>query len=332
MAQEQKKIQECGNRMKIKVFMGGSGGGPGVFMRRLLAYMKEHHGIKVVESGHDLYFSSVWRGPGGKANPANPSDRRSRSIHRADGVYFDTLKSGGTGMNKRIGLSINRSTGVVYQSRFSKDMCKSIAKARNGNCKIIYNGMDSSVYNRVSVDKLGYDKLLVACATWRPLKRPLAIAKGFLKANVSNAGLVMIGPIESRDKVRDPRIHYVGKCKTEDTLSFYKSADAVIHISRMDACPNVVVEALCAGVPVIGNNVGGTAELIKDDGVIVDIDPVMPKPYKRFEMRKPESVNKRLIAQGIHDCLGKKWDIHRPELEMSFCADQYYDFFKQVAR
>jgi glycosyltransferase involved in cell wall biosynthesis len=52
----------------------------------------------------------------------------------------------------------------------------------------------------------------------------------------------------------------------EDTLlrDYYSVADAFVMPSREDNLPNVIVEAMACGTPVLSFNVGGMAEIIRD--------------------------------------------------------------------
>lgn len=302
-------------RVQYKV----SGLGPARFVKRLMNYLSEHYDVDIVDSDPDIYFSSVWGG--------NPP-KKAKHIHRADGCYFNTKNNGIARMNRRIAQAIDHANIAVFQSKYSYKICKKIAGAKQKNCRVIYNGFDESVYDNLEVNKRGYDKLIIASADWRALKRPLAIAQGFLKAKLDNAGLFMIGPIDNKWKVKNKNIKYVGNKSPEKVYKFCKSCDAIIHISKLDACPNSVVEALAAGKPCICNNIGGTPELVGEDGVIVKIDK--PFDYKPFAMRNVNAVNIDRIARGIRECLNKEWNINREDLTMSYCAKQYYDLFVEV--
>ena len=43
---------------------------------------------------------------------------------------------------------------------------------------------------------------------------------------------------------------------------FYQGCDMMLNLSYWDSCPNVVVEAMASGLPVVGVNHGGVAELV----------------------------------------------------------------------
>ncbi len=75
---------------------------------------------------------------------------------------------------------------------------------------------------------------------------------------------------DAGDAVRD-RIHFVPY--EEDVAEFYFGADAFFLSSREDPFPSVVLEALTAGLPVVGFvGASGTEELIAEHGRLVDRD------------------------------------------------------------
>lgn len=304
--------------MRLKVY--ASGAGPKIFISRLKDFLVNHYDVRIVDSKEDIYLSSVW---GGKK-----TSKTAIHVHRVDGVYFDTGHSGRTGMNNRIKVAIRAADAVIFQSRYSQNICRGVLGVKPQESRIIYNGFNENLYDGIEVDKLGYSKMLVACAKWRPLKRPKAIAKSFARAELEDTVLVMMGEIDKKYKIDHPHIKYVGKLKPEETYQYYASSDGLIHISRLDACPNVVVEALCAGKPVLCNNVGGTPELVQNDGQIVKIDP--PYDHKSFEMGNPERLDLSRIVKGLKSMCSKDWNIHRPDLFMSETAKNYHEYFSYL--
>jgi glycosyltransferase involved in cell wall biosynthesis len=62
-----------------------------------------------------------------------------------------------------------------------------------------------------------------------------------------------------------PNVFHLGKIEDERLMPLlYSAVDAVVIPSREDNLPNVMLEALASGVPVIGFTVGGIAETIQD--------------------------------------------------------------------
>jgi len=316
----------------MKIQMNYSGVGPAAFMGRLKNYLQSHYDVKIVgttsqaskkcSNKHgipDLYLSSVWRGRPPKG---------CKTIHRADGVYFDKNLKSGPRMNRDIWVAIQKANAVIYQSKYSMKSCRKILKVSQRNDIIIHNGFDFSLCENVIPDMAGFERTFVAGAKWRALKRPLSIANGFLKASLPNTGLLMLGAISKSDMIKHPSIKYVGKVNHSRVFQYYKGCSGIIHISRLDACPNAVVEGLAFGKPILCNNTGGTPEIVKDSGILLDIDP--PFTYKRFPLKNPDSVKPSIVAAGLHELLNREWNIDRQDLSMEVCAKKYYDFFQKV--
>ena len=303
--------------MAIRLKIYSSGMGSTVFLGRLSEYLCKNFDVKLVNEHEEIYLSSVWEGP--------RRNRKAIWIHRVDGVYFDLDKSGRTGMNNKIKNVIKKCDAVIYQSKFSRKISRGVLGVVKKRSEIIYNGCDHNNFIGMFHDKFGYKKMLIACARWNHLKRPRSIARGFIEANLDDTVLVMIGRIKREDCIIHPNIKYVGQLKPLDVSQYYACCDGVIHISRLDACPNAVVEALCAGKPVLSNNVGGTPELVKDDGIIIDIDPICK--YKSFKMGNPDKVSPFIISQGIQDLISRDWAVKREDLYIGNVAKQYYDYF-----
>lgn len=73
--------------------------------------------------------------------------------------------------------------------------------------------------------------------------------------------------------------------------------------SRREGCPNVVLEALASGRPVVASNVGGVPELINEsNGVLV------------------ESENPDALAKGIEEALSREWDSEQLRNSVEFLS------------
>jgi len=66
--------------------------------------------------------------------------------------------------------------------------------------------------------------------------------------------------------IPDKRITFYGKLLNEEVKKFYNEADILVVPSIWyDNSPMVIYEALRQGVSVVGSNIGGIPELIKDN-------------------------------------------------------------------
>ncbi len=285
----------------------------------LLRTLSENHGVKIVDKNakSDIHFCVI-------KNEPKPG---SKTILRIDGVYYDI---GRLSMNKPIRRSISQADGVVYQSRWSKKFAETMLKVRPKVSEVIWNGIDQTDFREGKVGS-SFDKLFMCCSHWRVNKRLESIVQSFLEFKSlrdENIGLMVVG--NSDCHIDDPSVAYLGMISGR-LDAIYRSADYMCHICHLDACPNTVIEALSAGLPVLCNNIGGTPELVKSDGVIVDLDkPFDFQPIQKMKQVGPSSVRNNLIVEGMSKMMSQEWNIDRPDLDISVSAKKYFDFALQV--
>ena len=138
--------------------------------------------------------------------------------------------------------------------------------------RLIYNGTDQTVFPlRDRPRWAGRDPLRVFSCTFttRASKRFDIIAA------VSDCPDVESYHIGSWPTNVDPhRVRLLGQRAQEECAALYRDeADLFLHPADRDICPNVVVEALSSGVPVLFGTHGGTSEIVRDCGVAITGSP-----------------------------------------------------------
>lgn len=262
---------------------------------------------------------------------------RSRiKILRLDNVWHDTGKNY-VRKNSAITSSLVRADAVVYQSRFGKDMCDHYLTSARVPWRIINNGADPAFYEKVKPVLCKESKVFLAFSRWRPHKRLRDIIEAFLLASIPDSKLVVLGDLskcgllkpEMSRYLKLSNIDFVGHVDQDCVASYLKIACASIHLCWFDACPNSVVEAIVAGVPVISNNVGGTPELVSMSGGYVckidkayDLSPV--------DLYHPPPVNRKLIAAVMKECAEKKRKIDSSRFYISQVALEYKSFMEEL--
>lgn len=101
---------------------------------------------------------------------------------------------------------------------------------------------------------------------------------------------------------RDPRIELVGLVEHEQVLQFLESIDVLAVPSRyMETGPLVVQEAQALGIPVMGANLGGIAERVRDgvDGWLLPFDD--PRAWARAIVEAVSNRDKLArLSQNMH--------------------------------
>jgi glycosyltransferase involved in cell wall biosynthesis len=87
------------------------------------------------------------------------------------------------------------------------------------------------------------------------------------------------------------RVRFCGRRPHEEIADWITASDLFCLPSRREGCPNVVLEALASGRPVVASRVGGVPELVREaNGVLVPAE------------------NPRALAEGLRLALARRWD------------------------
>jgi glycosyltransferase involved in cell wall biosynthesis len=107
--------------------------------------------------------------------------------------------------------------------------------------------------------KKGLHELVEAAASLRPTRANLQV---YLIGEGPDRGL-----IESAIQANNAAgtIHALPGCAFDDVAVWMAAADLITLPSYMEGCPNVVLEALASGRPVVATNVGGIPEILSNE-------------------------------------------------------------------
>jgi glycosyltransferase involved in cell wall biosynthesis len=126
---------------------------------------------------------------------------------------------------------------------------------------------------RAALDLPAEGQIFLSVGHWIPRKQPLVALQAFQRAAPQDATLAFLGrgPLEG-DLRRAigargsgglaERVRLVGEVAPEELARWYAAADLVLLPSTREGRPNVVLEALACGRPVLATDVGGTAEVL----------------------------------------------------------------------
>lgn len=124
-------------------------------------------------------------------------------------------------------------------------------------------------------------RVIVTVARLVPIKnvRLLIEALALVRSRVPQTHLLIVGDGPEASSLRaaaanlnvTDAITFAGSVAHADTAAFYRSGDVFALSSDFDNSPNVVLEAMACGLPVVATNVGGVRQFVSvpEGGVVV---------------------------------------------------------------
>ena len=139
---------------------------------------------------------------------------------------------------------------------------------------VIPYGIDTAAYSprgmRTSREILGLPdqaKVVLFCSNFHERKGLEYVLQTLRRlAHLPDLHLVVLGSDFTPAKGEPFVFHHFGSVTNDRLLSlFYSAADVVIVASKEDNLPNVVLESMGCGTPVVGFGVGGIVDMIRPD-------------------------------------------------------------------
>jgi teichuronic acid biosynthesis glycosyltransferase TuaC len=151
--------------------------------------------------------------------------------------------------------------------------------ARPEACKAILNGCDTTIFyprdreqmrSQLGIARDAEVAVFVGSILESKGMRELLDAVRILAASRPNFAVyaIGIGPFttELREKIQvaglQDRFHLLGRKSASEVAEWMSAADLFCLPSHSEGCPNVIIEALACGCPVVATDVGGIPELI----------------------------------------------------------------------
>jgi glycosyltransferase involved in cell wall biosynthesis len=259
----------------------------------------------------------------------NVNDSKKPIVQRLDGIW--PTASINSSDNVRIRHWYDISERVIFQTEFDKKVIETAWGVRE-NTHVILNGtdcLDMSVPSALQSLRKQYDKLFVCSAHWHRQKRlveNVALFNHLSKTTSEKCGLIVCGPVQPQEQhlLRQYNIMH-GVFSTIECKMIYSICDWMIHLSWLDHCPNVVVDAVSVGTPIICSDQGGTREIIihKDSNTLFGV--LIPESFDYqwdlIDTDDPPIIN---ISNIDMDSLPKKESLClAPNVNISKTAEMY---------
>jgi glycosyltransferase involved in cell wall biosynthesis len=181
---------------------------------------------------------------------------------------------------------LSQGTSTVTVSKDLANKLAALGIAQN-KLHVILNGVDSNSFKpqpkSLAKMELGLnpsEKLVLFVGSHIPEKGCFELIKAFAQLTKlhSNCKLAMIGGGASALALQelvsqlnlDAKVTFLGKLNHDLLPSWFSAADALCLPSYREGIPNVIMEAMAAGLPVVATSVGGIPEVVtKETGVLI---------------------------------------------------------------
>jgi glycosyltransferase involved in cell wall biosynthesis len=157
---------------------------------------------------------------------------------------------------------------------------------RPGHGVLVPNGVDDQLFSpgeraaaRAALGQSPTLPIVLVVGHLIARKDPLLALEAFRRGAPNDARLVFVGTGPLDHALRgavlasglERRVAFVGEVDAPRLVEWYRAANALLLTSRREGRPNVVLEALSCGLPVVATAAGGTAELLGGvEGALVD--------------------------------------------------------------
>jgi glycosyltransferase involved in cell wall biosynthesis len=105
------------------------------------------------------------------------------------------------------------------------------------------------------------------------------------------------------------------------------AGDILLHPAYMDPCPNLVVEAMACGLPVVHSMSGGVPELV---GIDAGIGVSVPEDWHTAHMPDPEALARAVLQ--VMDEFEVRSDAARTRCVKNFGIDEFINVHGQIFR
>lgn len=205
---------------------------------------------------------------------------------------------------------------IIFQSLYSLENFRHVGYTKE-NYTIIKNGVNQKLFNMDG--KSFWDtkrRLKVLSANWsnNPNKGYWAIADFSELCDVESY-FVGNWPKEIDHK----KVKVLPPMKQEELALVYKECDVFLHAAQNDPCPNVVLEAMSCGLPVIYHNSGGIRELAAEYGISLP---------ERLDSQSAGQILQELVFS-YDTYIGNLRRDHR-EFSIEIVGEKYINTFRKV--
>jgi glycosyltransferase involved in cell wall biosynthesis len=246
------------------------GGGTSSFFRNLRTYL-ETTGTPFtdrLDDGFDVLFANSWVVRYRAVLHAKQTHPNVKILHRVDGSAIDYGREPFADVRQAYVNCLADLT--VFQSQYGKYATTRKYRVIGQDGPVIHNPVDIERFQPMGerVPLPGKIRVCSVSQSTNPRKGGPLLYR-LARAN-PRVQFILVGFYEEIPRLSN--IHFLGYTDWNMLPSVLRSSDVFLMLAENEACPNVVLEAMASGLPILYRKSGGTPELVGECGCVVEME------------------------------------------------------------
>jgi glycosyltransferase involved in cell wall biosynthesis len=232
-------------------------------------------------------------------------------------------------------LIIKHAATLIVLTEYMK---KKFASWPNKRIFTIPNGIDISVVTNLNRDVIRDELSIKECehillfvGRLHEVKglKYLISAMNIIRDKDKFSRLIIIGNDQGERKILDEliakfhlekKICFIANVSQENIFRYMMASDIFILPSMSEGFPNVLLEAMACGIPIIASNIGGISEIIQDERNGLLVQPRNPEDIgnKILLLLKNEPLRKKISGNNFIDVKEFNWNFITTNLEQIY--------------
>jgi glycosyltransferase involved in cell wall biosynthesis len=219
---------------------------------------------------------------------------------------------------KMLKVILKDAAKVIVLTEYMK---KELQKIYYGKILVIPNGIELDNYKNLQKQnfRLNNKKIIMFLGTLRLVKglKYLIKAMELIQAEMENTILMIIGDGEDRKSLEamviklhlEKVVIFNGKIPNKDIPKYLVQGDVFVLPSLSEGFPNVLLEAMAAGLPIVSTNVNGLSEIIinEENGYLVEPKNPQQLADKLLQILKNPIQSKKFSNNNIEKVKNYSW-------------------------
>ena len=198
-------------------------------------------------------------------------------FHRIDGLHQLWRGESGKNIDNIVqDFANNYADGVIFQSKWSKQIYEKHNIIINKKYNFIHNAADNNIFKKRKKNINGKIELITtcwSCGDHKGIEYYMYLDK---KLDFERFNYTYIGKIPKNFKFKN--IKHFEPMNKNNLSKYIQNCDIFISAVKIDAASNSITEALTCGLPVLYLDSGGNKEIVKDGGIAFnDINNIINK-------------------------------------------------------